>query len=221
LRLSPDVLADIYLAKITNWNDSRIAKDNPGQSFPDLKITVVHRSDGSGTTFIFTSYLSKVSQDWKGGPGAGSAINWPTGVGGKGNDNVTSLVRQLDGSIGYIELYYALQNNVPFASLKNASGNWVKASLDGVTAAGGSVKNMPADYRVDITNAPGADAYPISSFTYLLIPLQPKDATNEKVIKDMLSWIIKSGESEAPSLSYAPLPQAVADKVLQTVYKLP
>jgi phosphate transport system substrate-binding protein len=221
LRLSPDVLADIYLAKITNWNDPRIAKDNPGVSFPDLRITVVHRSDGSGTTFIFTSYLSKVSQDWMGGPGAGSAINWPTGVGGKGNDNVTSLVRQLDGAIGYIELYYALQNNVPFASLKNASGNWVKASLDGVTAAGGSVKNMPADYRVDITNAPGADAYPISSFTYLLIPTTPKDANNEKIIKDMLSWIIKSGESEAPTLSYAPLPQGLADKVLQSVYKLP
>jgi len=221
LRLSPDVLADIYLAKITNWSDPRIAKDNPGVHFPDLKITVVHRSDGSGTTFIFTSYLSKVSTEWAGGPGKGSAINWPTGVGGKGNENVTSLVRQLSGSIGYIELFYALQNHVPFASLKNAAGNWVKASLEGVTAAAASVKNMPADYRVDITNAPGADAYPISSFTYLLIPTSPTDGAKEHVIKDMLSWIIKSGESEAPSLSYAALPQNVADKVLQTVYKLP
>jgi phosphate transport system substrate-binding protein len=221
LRLSSDVLADIYLAKITNWNDARIAKDNPGAHLPDLKITVVHRSDGSGTTFIFTSYLSKVSQDWKGGPGAGSAINWPTGVGGKGNDNVTSLVRQLSGSIGYIELFYALQNHVPFATLKNASGSWVKASLEGVTAAAASVKNMPADYRVDITNAPGAEAYPISSFTYLLIPTSPTDAAKERVIKDMLSWIIRSGESEAPSLSYASLPSSVADKVIQTVYKLP
>ncbi len=221
LRLSPDVLADIYLAKITNWNDARIAKDNPGAHFPDLKITVVHRSDGSGTTFIFTSYLSKVSQDWKVGPGAGSAINWPTGVGGKGNENVTSLVRQLSGSIGYIELFYALQNHVEFATLKNASGSWVKASLEGVSAAAASVKNMPADYRVDITNAPGADAYPISSFTYLLIPTSPTDAAKEHVIKDMLSWIIKSGETEAPSLSYASLPSSVADKVIQTVYKLP
>ena len=221
LRLSPDVLADIYLAKITNWNDSRIAKDNPGVQLPDLKITVVHRSDGSGTTFIFTSYLSKVSSDWAGGPGKGSAINWPTGVGGKGNENVTSLVRQLSGSIGYVELFYALQNNVNFASIKNASGNWVKASLAGVTAAGGSIKNMPADYRIDITNAPGADAYPISSFTYLLIPTSPQDAAKQKVIKDLLSWIIKSGEPEATSLSYAPLPQNIADKVLQTVYKLP
>jgi phosphate transport system substrate-binding protein len=142
-------------------------------------------------------------------------------VGGKGNENVTSLVRQLSGSIGYIELFYALQNHVPFASLKNAAGNWVKASLEGVTAAAASVKNMPADYRVDITNAPGADAYPISSFTYLLIPTSPTDGAKEHVIKDMLSWIIKSGESEAPSLSYASLPPSVADKVLQTVYKLP
>ena len=221
LRLSPDVLADIYLAKITNWNDARIAKDNPGVKFPDLKVTVVHRSDGSGTTFIFTSYLSKVSSEWAGGPGKGSAINWPTGVGGKGNENVTSLVRQLSGAIGYIELYYALQNHVPFASLKNAAGNWVKASLEGVTAAAASVKDMPADYRIDITNAPGADAYPISSFTYLLIPTHPADAAKEKVIKDLLSWCIKSGEGEVGALSYGQLPPSVADKVLQTIYKLP
>jgi len=221
LRLSPDVLADIYLAKITNWSDPRIAKDNPGARFPNLKITVVHRSDGSGTTFIFTSYLSKVSPEWKNGPGAGSAINWPTGVGGKGNENVTSLVRQLSGSIGYIELFYALQNHVPFATLKNAAGNWVKASLQGVTAAAASIKNMPADYRVDITNAPGADAYPISSFTYLLIPTHPTDMAKEKVIKDLLSWCIKSGESEVEALSYAPLPQNVAESVLQTIYRLP
>jgi phosphate transport system substrate-binding protein len=221
LRLSPDVLADIYLGKISNWNDSRIAKDNPGVQLPNLKITVVHRSDGSGTTFIFTSYLSKVSSDWASGPGKGSAINWPTGVGGKGNENVTSLVRQLSGAIGYVELFYALQNNVNFASLKNKAGNWVKGSLEGVTEAGGSIKNMPADYRVDITDAPGANAYPISSFTYLLIPTSPTDAAKQKVIKDMLSWIIKSGESEASALSYAPLPQNIADKVLQTVYKLP
>ena len=221
LRLSPDVLADIYLAKITNWSDPRIVKDNPGARFPNLKITVVHRSDGSGTTFIFTSYLSKVSPEWKNGPGAGSAINWPTGVGGKGNENVTSLVRQLSGSIGYIELFYALQNHVPFATLKNAAGNWVKASLQGVTAAAASIKNMPADYRVDITNAPGADAYPISSFTYLLIPTHPTDMAKEKVIKDLLSWCIKSGESEVEALSYAPLPQNVAESVLQTIYRLP
>ena len=221
LRLSGDVLADIYLGKVNNWGDPRIARDNPGVHFPNLKITVVHRSDGSGTTFIFTSYLSKVSNDWKSGPGVGSAINWPTGVGGKGNENVTSLVRQLPGSIGYIELYYALQNHVEFATLKNAAGNWVKASLAGVTEAAASIKNMPADYRVDITNAPGPNAYPISSFTYLLIPLHPTDMAKEKVIKDLLSWCIKSGESQVEALSYAPLPQNVAGKVLQTIYKLP
>jgi phosphate transport system substrate-binding protein len=221
LHLNPDVLADIYLGKITDWSDPRIAKDNPGAKLPNLKITVIHRSDGSGTTFIFTSYLSKVSSDWKGGPGIGSAINWPTGVGGKGNENVTSLVRQLNGAIGYVELYYALTNHVPFASLKNAAGNWVKASLQGVTSAAASVKNMPSDYRVDITNAPGADAYPISSFTYLLIPTHPTDMAKEKVIKDLLSWCIKSGESEVQALSYAPLPASISDKVIQTVYQLP
>jgi len=220
LRFSGDVLADIYLAKITNWNDPRIAKDNPDAHLPDQRIIVVHRAEGSGTTFIFTDYLSKVSPEWAGGPGKGSAINWPTGVGGKGNENVAAQVREFPGGIGYVELIYALQNHINFGTIRNASGNWVKASIEGVTAAGATAK-IPPDYRVSITNAPGADSYPISSFTYLLIPVQPKDAANGKVIKDMLSWILKSGESEAPSLSYAPLPQALADKLLQTTYKLP
>ncbi len=221
LRFSPDVLADIFLAKITNWNDPKIAKDNPGVHLPDQKIIVVHRAEGSGTTFIFTDYLSKVSPDWAGGPGKGTAINWPTGVGGKGNENVAAQVREFPGGIGYVELIYALQNHINFGTVRNAAGNWVKASIEGVTAAADSVKNMPADYRISITNAPGANSYPISSFTYLLIPTQPKDAGNEKVIKDMLSWIIKSGEGEVTALSYAPLPQALADKVIQSVYKLP
>ncbi len=220
LRFSPDVLADIYLGKINNWNDARIAKDNPGVKLPDQKITVVHRSDGSGTSFIFTDYLSKVSPEWKGGPGSGTSPNWPTGVGGKGNEGVAGLVRQLPGAIGYVELIYALQNHISYGGLRNASGNWVKASIDGVTAAAAGIK-MPADFRISITNAPGADAYPISSFTYLLIPTQPKNMANEKVLRDMLSWIITSGESEASSLSYAPLPQSVAAKVLKAVYTLP
>jgi phosphate transport system substrate-binding protein len=220
LRLSPDVLADIYLAKITTWNDPRIAKDNPGKSLPGDRIIIVHRSDGSGTTFIWTDYLSKVSNDWKNGPGSGTAINWPTGVGGKSNEGVAAQVRQFPGAIGYVELIYALQNHINFASIRNAAGNWVKGSIEGVTAAAATAK-IPADYRVSITNAPGPDAYPISSFTYLLIPAHPADMTKEKVIKDMLSWIIKSGESEASSLSYAPLPQNLADKVIQTVYALP
>jgi phosphate transport system substrate-binding protein len=221
LNFSPDVLADIYLDKITNWNDARIAKDNSGVHLPDQKIIVVHRSDGSGTSFIFTDYLSKVSKDWESGPGKGTSPNWPVGVGGKGNEGVAGLVRQLPGAIGYVELIYAVQNHIAFGSMKNAAGNWVKASIDGVTEAAAGIQNMPADYRVSITNAPGANAYPISSFTYLLIPTHPTDAGKEKVLKDMLSWCIKSGEGEASSLSYAPLPQTLQEKVLNTIYALP
>jgi phosphate transport system substrate-binding protein len=220
LKFSGDVLADIYLGKIVNWDDARIAKDNPGVKLPDLKIIVVHRSDGSGTSFIWTDFLSKVSKDWANGPGKGTAINWPVGVGGKGNEGVAGMVRQLPGAIGYIELIYALQNHISYGSVKNASGNYIKASIAGVTASAASVKQMPADYRISITNAPGAEAYPISSFTYLLIPAHAANAANGKVLKDLLSWIIKSGQSEAESLSFAPLPSGVAEKVLKTVYAL-
>ena len=220
LKFSPDVLADIYLGKIANWNDPRIAKDNAGVSLPNLKIIVVHRSDGSGTSYIFTDYLSKVSSDWANGPGRGASPSWPMGVGGKGNPGVAGLVRQLPGAIGYVELLYALQNHISYGEIKNADGNWVKASIEGVTAAAASIKQMPSDYRVSITNAPGKDAYPISSFTYLLVPLKFPDAAKGKVIKDMLSWIINSGEGEAAGLSYAPLPKSVSDKVLKTVYSL-
>ena len=220
LKFSPDVLADIYLGKIVNWNDPRIAKDNAGVSLPNLKIIVVHRSEGSGTSYIFTDYLSKVSSDWANGPGRGASPSWPMGVGGKGNPGVAGLVRQLPGAIGYVELLYALQNHISYGEIKNADGNWVKASIEGVTAAAASIKQMPSDYRVSITNAPGKDAYPISSFTYLLVPLKFPDAAKGKVIKDMLSWIINSGEGEAAGLSYAPLPKSVSDKVLKTVYSL-
>jgi phosphate transport system substrate-binding protein len=221
LRFSGPTLADIYLGKITNWNDAAIAKDNPGVHLPDQKIIVVHRSDGSGTSFIWTDYLSKVSKAWADGPGKGTSPSWPTGVGGKGNEGVAGLVRQLPGAIGYVELIYALQNKISFGAIKNAAGNWVKGSIPGVTEAAASIKDMPADYRVSITNAPGANAYPISSFTYLLIPAKPINPGNEATLKDMLSWIVKSGESEASSLSYAPLPSNVADKVLKTIYSLP
>ena len=220
IKFSPDVLADIYLGKIANWNDAAIAKDNAGVHFPDQKIIVVHRSEGSGTTYIFSDYLSKVSKGWADGPGKGSALNWPVGIGGKGNENVAGLVRQMPGSIGYVELLYALQNKINFGEVKNAAGNWVKASIEGVTESAASVKQMPADYRVSITNAPGANAYPISSFTYLLIPVKSADPTKGKVLKDMLSWIVKSGESEVSTLSYAPLPPSVAEKVLNTIYSL-
>jgi phosphate transport system substrate-binding protein len=220
VKFSADVLADIYLGKIDNWNNARIAKDNPELKLPDQKIIVVHRSDGSGTTYIFTDYLSKVSKDWTNGPGKGASPSWPVGVGGKGNEGVAGLVRQLPGALGYVELIYALQNKITYGEVKNAAGNWEKATIEGVTEAAASVKTMPADYRVSITNAPGANAYPISSFTWLLIPLKSPDPAKGKVIKDMLSWIVKSGESEVTALSYAPLPASVAEKVLKTVYSL-
>ena len=220
IKFSPDVLADIFLGKIDNWNNARIAKDNPGVKLPDQKIIVVHRSDGSGTTYIFTDYLSKVSFDWANGPGKGASPSWPTGVGGKGNEGVAGLVRQIPGALGYVELIYALQNKIAYGEVKNAAGNWEKASIAGVTEAAASSKQMPADYRVSITNAPGANAYPISSFTWLLIPIKAPDAAKGKVIKDLLNWIITSGESEVTALSYAPLPKNVADKVLKTVYSL-
>jgi phosphate transport system substrate-binding protein len=220
VKFSPDVLADIFLGKITQWNDGRIAKDNAGVKLPDQKIIVVHRSDGSGTTYIFTDYLSKVSLEWGNGPGKGTSPSWPVGVGGKGNEGVAGLVRQLPGALGYVELIYALQNKITYGEVKNAAGNWEKATIDGVTEAAASIKQMPADYRVSITNAPGANAYPISSFTWLLVPLKSPDPAKGKIIMDMLSWIISSGESEAPALSYAPLPKSVAEKVLKTVYTL-
>ena len=220
VKFSPDVLADVYLGKIANWNDAHIAKDNPGVKLPDLKIIVVHRSDGSGTSYIWTDYLSKVSKDWTDGPGKGSSPAWPVGVGGKGNEGVAGLVRQLPGAVGYVELIYALQNKMSYGEVKNAAGNWTKATIEGVTEAAASVKQMPADYRVSITNAPGANAYPISSFTYMLIPLKSADPVKGKVLKDLLSWIVKSGEGEVSSLSYAPLPPSVAEKVLKTVYSL-
>jgi phosphate transport system substrate-binding protein len=220
VKFSGEVLADIYLGKISNWNDAHIAKDNPGAKLPDQKIIVVHRSDGSGTSYIFTDYLGKVSQEWANGPGKGASPSWPVGVGGKGNEGVAGLVRQLPGAIGYVELIYALQNKIAFGDVKNAAGSWTKASIEGVTEAAASMKQMPADYRVSITNAPGKNAYPISSFTYMLIPIKSADAAKGKVIKDMMSWIVKSGEGEVSALSYAPLPQNVAEKVLKTVYSL-
>ena len=220
LKFSSDVLADIFLGKIVSWNDARIARDNPGVNLPDQKIIVVHRSDGSGTTYIWTDYLSKVSSEWANGPGKGASVAWPVGVGGKGNEGVAGLVRQLPGAMGYVELIYALQNHISFGSVKNPAGNYITASIEGVTEAAASVKQMPADYRVSITNAPGANAYPISSFTWLLIPLNPADPAKAKVIKDLLSWIVNSGESEVSTLSYAPLPKSVAEKVLKTIYSL-
>ncbi len=220
LRFSGSTLADIYLGKISSWDDAAIAKDNPGVKLPGQKIIVVHRSDGSGTSFIWADYLSKVSKEWASGPGKSTSPGWPTGVGGKGNEGVAGLVRQLPGAIGYVELIYALQNKINFGAVKNEAGNYLKGSIEGVTEAAATIKNMPADYRVSITNAPGANAYPISSFTYLLIPATPINQANASTIKDVLSWMLKSGEAEASQLSYAPLPSGVQEKVLKTVYAM-
>jgi phosphate transport system substrate-binding protein len=220
LKFAPDVLADIFLGKITTWNDGRIAKDNPGVKLPNETINVIHRAEGSGTSFIFTDYLSKVSKDWLNGPGRGAALNWPKGIGGKGSEGVSGLVRQLPGAIGYVELTYALQNHIAFGEVKNSAGNWVKASIAGVTEAAASVKQMPADYRVSITNAPGANAYPISSFTWMLVPVQAQDAAKGKVLKDFLNWMLNSGENEVSSVYFAPLPKALVDKEHVTINNL-
>ncbi len=220
LKFAPDVLADIYLGKITNWDDARIAKDNPGVKLPNQEIIVIHRSDGSGTTYIFTDYLSKVSSAWKSSVGTSTAVPWPKGLGGKGNEAVAGLVRQMPGAIGYVELIYSLENKIPYGMIRNASGAWVKGSIEGVTAAAASMKAMPADYRVSITNAPGKDSYPISSFTWLLVPTQPQDATKARVLKEFLEWMLDHGESEAGSLFYAPLPPSVATRVKATIAQM-
>jgi phosphate transport system substrate-binding protein len=214
IKFTQEVLAGIFLGKITNWNDKAIASANPGVTLPkDEPIVVIHRSDGSGTTFIFTDYLSKISSDWQSQAGKGTSVKWPVGLGGKGNEGVAGMIRQMQGSIGYIELIYAVQNKITYGTVRNAAGEYVKASLDSVTAAAASVKNMPADFRVSITNAPGKDAYPISSFTWLLIPAQSKDAAKGKIIADFLSWMVDDGQKMTADLTYAPLPESVATKV--------
>jgi phosphate transport system substrate-binding protein len=217
VKFTPQALAGIFLGKITAWNDKAITSSNPGMDFPNQPIIVVHRSDGSGTSFIFTDYLSKVSSDWAAGPSKGTSVKWPVGLGGKGNEGVAGMIRQMQGSIGYVELIYAVQNKITYGSVKNSGGAFVKASLDSVTAAAASVKNMPADYRVSITNASGKDAYPISSFTWLLIPAQSKDAAKGKIIQDFLGWMLENGQTMTADLSYAPLPSSVVAKVKDTV----
>ena len=217
LKFTPQALAGIFLGKITTWNDPAIAKENPGVNLPSQSIIVIHRSDGSGTTYIFTDYLSKVSSEWSGGPNKGTSVKWPVGLGGKGNEGVAGMVRQMQGAIGYIELIYAVQNNIPYGVVKNAAGAYVKATLPSVTAAAGSVKSMPADFRVSITNAPGKDAYPISSFTWLLIPVQSKDAAKGKMISDFLIWMVDDGQKLTADLAYAPLPENVAAKVKDAI----
>jgi phosphate transport system substrate-binding protein len=217
LKLTGDVVAQIFGGKINKWNDKAIAALNSGVKLPATDILVVHRSDGSGTTYIFTDYLSSVSPDWAKAPGKGKELQWPVGIGGKGNEGVAGQVKQTPGAIGYVELVYAKQNNLPIASIKNASGQFVQPSVESVTAAaeGASAKFPPnTDYRVSIVNAPGAAAYPISSFTYLLINKTFTDATKGKKLVDFLHWALTDGEKEAPPLDYAPLPQSLDTRLV-------
>jgi phosphate transport system substrate-binding protein len=213
LNLTPDALAGIFLGKVTKWNDPAIASANKGVSLPGSDIVVVHRSDGSGTTYIWTDYLSKVSDEWKNKVGKGTSVNWPVGLGGKGNEGVTGLIKQTPNSIGYVELIYAAQNNIPYGAVKNPAGSFVKADLASVSAAAaGAAKDMPEDFRVSITNAPGKTAYPISSFTWLLIPAKFTDASKRDAIKDFVKWSLSDGQNYAEALSYAKLPKEVVAK---------
>jgi len=210
LNFTPEALAGIFLGRITKWNDPILAASNKGVNFPAADIVVAHRSDGSGTTYIWTDYLSKVSDEWKTKVGKGTSVNWPVGLGGKGNEGVTGLVKQTPNSIGYVELVYAIQNNIPYGAVKNPAGAFVKADLASVSAAAaGAAKDMPADFRVSITNAPGAKAYPISSFTWLLIPQRFQDATKREAIKKFLYWMLADGQNYTEALSYAKLPKEV------------
>ncbi|MBI3651663.1 MAG: phosphate ABC transporter substrate-binding protein PstS [Acidobacteria bacterium] len=218
LKLAPDALAAIFLGKVTKWNDAMIASTNAGVSLPDKEITVVHRSDGSGTTYVWTDYLSKVSSEWKEKVGAGTSVNWPVGLGAKGNEGVTGQVKQTPYSIGYVELIYAEQNKLPYAWIKNSAGEFIRPSLDSITAAAaGAAMQMPDDLRVSITNAPGKDAYPISSFTYFLVYKDQQDAVKGKALVDFLWWAIHDGQQLAKGLLYAPLPQEVVAKAEQKI----
>jgi phosphate transport system substrate-binding protein len=213
LKFTPEALAGIFLGKVTKWNDPAIAGANPGVKLPAEDIVVVHRSDGSGTTYIWTDYLSKISDEWRTKVGKDTSVNWPVGLGGKGNEGVAGLVKQTPNSIGYVELIYAVQNNIPYGSVKNATGEFVKPSLAGVSAAAaGAATSMPDDFRVSITNAPGKAAYPISSFTWLLIPAQIQDSAKKTAIKDFLGWMLTSGQQFCEPLAYAKLPKEVVAK---------
>lgn len=226
LKLSGDLLANILLGKVTKWNDPAIAALNPGVKLPTQDILVVHRSDGSGTTYIFTDYLSAASPAWKSAPGKGKEVQWPVGLGGKGNDGVAGQIKQTPGSIGYVELAYAKQNKLPVAAIRNAAGQFVLPSLEGATAAAaGFAKNLPAntDFRVSIVNAPGATAYPISSFTWLLVYQNQKDAAKGRKLLDFVNWALTDGQKEVQALDYAPLPPNIVQleqERLKTV-KLP
>jgi phosphate transport system substrate-binding protein len=220
LNFTPEALAGIFLGKITMWNDPAIASANKGVNLPAKGITVVHRSDGSGTTYIWTDYLSKVSEEWKSKVGKNTSVNWPVGLGGKGNEGVTGQIKNAPNSIGYVELIYASSNNIPYGNVKNSAGDFIKADFTSVSAAAaGAAKNMPEDFRVSITDAPGKTAYPISSFTWLLIPskFSAADASKRDAIKGFLKWALTDGQGYAEGLAYAKLPKPVVDKELKAM----
>ena len=216
LKLDGEMIADIFLGKIKKWNDPKIAASNPGAKLPENEIVVVHRSDGSGTTFIFTDYVSKVSAEWKQKAGNNTSVNWPTGIGGKGNEGVSGQVKQTPGAIGYVELIYAVQNKMPYADVKNAAGQFVKPSIESVTAALGTA-NIPDDFRFSMTNAPGESAYPIAGATWLLVYEQQKDPAKGKKLIEFLKWAVTKGEGMAKDLNYAPLPNEVQQRVLKRI----
>jgi phosphate transport system substrate-binding protein len=221
LKLTPEAIAGMFLGKITKWNDPQLTAANPGVNLPQRDIIVIHRSDGSGTSYIFTDYLSKISKDWDNKVGKGTSVNWPVGLGGKGNEGVTGLVKQMPFSIGYVELIYALSNELPFAQVKNQAGTFVTPSLDSVTAAAAAlVQSMPEDFRVSITNAPGANAYPISGLTWLLVYEKQKDAAKGAKLVQFLKWMMRDGQKYATDLHYAPLPKEVIAKEELTLNKL-
>lgn len=218
LKFAPEVIAGIYLGIITKWNDPNIQHDNPGVQLPDHQILPVYRSDGSGTTYIFTDFLSKVVPEFQQRVGKGTSVKFPVGIGQKGNEGVAGMVKGSPYTFGYVELIYAEQNHMPFGYVRNHDGKYLKASTEGVTAAAAAdIKTIPADYRVSITNAPGPTSYPISSFTWLLIPQHWDDQAKGKVMVDFLNWMLDHGEGEAAAMTYAPLPKAVEDRVRQTI----
>src|SRR4029077_4833036 len=216
LKLDADAIAGIFLGQIKKWNDPKLTALNPGVKLPDQEIVVVHRSDGSGTTYIWTDYLSKISPEWKQKVGTNTSVNWPTGLGGKGNEGVAGQIKQTPGALGYVELIYAVQNKMPYADVKNASGEFVKASVESITAAMATAQ-IPEDFRFSMTNAPGKDAYPIAGTTWLLVYEQQKDATKGKKLVEFLKWAGTKGEQMAKDLEYAPLPDNLRDRVLKRV----
>jgi phosphate transport system substrate-binding protein len=221
LKFSGPLLADIYLGKVKKWNDAAIAKTNPGVALPNLDITVVHRSEGSGTNYIFCDFLSKVSPEFQQKVGVATSVKWPIGVGAKGNEGVTGMVRQIPGAVGYVELIYARQNDIPYAAVQNAAGDYIRATLESVTAAAASASaNMPADFRVSITNAAGKDAYPISSFTWILLDQNPTDKQRGRIMVDFMKWALTDGQRDASPLGYAPLPKEVVDLEMKALEKI-